>query len=295
MPFIPFMILCLGAIFLWRKAPWLIISLLLMAGVWVIYIVSAARAKNEKIARIRIQLAKSKADFLTNVFGISQTDCEKLGFDGRFFLHDRDVPYEEYRGIHETGSSVIQVNDSNLPHVKSWKYQRVDGGPDLRFRDNTQTMTSEQHMITFDGQRPYQLSVFSYPGEGQAVSKLIQRFETFLIGAKVKNYEELFERYQSSHRDRLLAEGELSRLQREITECESVINAISKLAALAGVCDSPDAKIAVAAARREECLAKKDKIRQEVANLTIEENAAITEARKQCELAQLQDKIAKFS
>lgn len=295
MPFIPFMILSLVVILLWEKTPWLIILLLGAAAIWVFHIVSSARAKNLKIGRIRKQFTKSKADFLKDAFDISQADCEKLDFDGRFFLHGRDVPYEDYASIRNTLSSIIKVADANLPHVKSWKYQRVDGGPDLRYRDNTVTIISERHTIALDGLCPYKLSVFCYQGDGQAVSKLIQRFEAFLIGAQVNNYEALFERYQSAHGERIMAEGEHSRLQREITECESVISAASKLALIAGTPDSLDPKIAVATARRDACLAENNRICQRIANHTDQEIAAITETKKQSEVALLRDKIVSFS
>ena len=294
MPFIPFMIVGLILALIWEKVPWLFLIVLLMFGTYFYLTLQGTRTKIMRANLVRQRLSNAREEFLLCAFGITRSDCEFLSFDGRYFHHSVEVPYEQYSSIRDVGASIQNVTDPSLPHIFSWKFQRVDGGPDLRYRNNSTTMHSECHNIEFYGRQTFNLPVFCYPA-AKNVDFIIPKFQTFLFGAQPLNYEELFEKYQTTFKARSAAEVELAGVEAKLRECNLVLEAVLKLSTVKNTILSLEQKVADATLQNTENRQRADELRQKIAELLSLERLVINDTKQQYEMAALRETIGNFS
>jgi hypothetical protein len=237
----------------------------------------------------------SRREFLQKAFGISKQDCERLHFDGRFFHHSKEIPYENYSGIRASGSKRTTISNPSLPHQTSWKYQRRDGGPDLRYRGNFKTMLSVRHFIIFEGIKSFTLHVYSYPGRSYEVDQLVEKFDAFLCGAQEQDYESEFTAFKEATEKKQQAQSKLNEIQSSLSSCDAVTAAHNKISSAIELTDELKAKVADAEFRRSLLLKDMDQLRREVQEQAQQENQAALAAQAKCEIAMNHRIITRFS
>ena len=235
----------------------------------------------------------ARAEFLNRTFGITKQDCERLRFDGRHFHHPKERPYETYKDVHANGSTRTTVTNPALPHHVSWKYQRLDGGPDLRYRGNVKTMHSQRHFIRFEGLQPFVLHVYFYPGYSDA-DQLAKKFGVFLCGAQEKDYENEFMEFKAASEKKQLAQSRLNETMSSLASCDAVTTAHNRMIRAMAIPADLKAKVEEAATRRLQLLEKAKRLRQEILEQNELENLAVRSAQTQSEIALSHRTIAQF-
>jgi len=236
----------------------------------------------------------ARAEFLKRTFGITKQDCERLRFDGRHFHHPKKSPYETYRGVRANGSTRTTVTNPALPHHISWKYQRLDGGPDLRYRGNVKTMHSERHFIRFEGPQPFVLHVYSYPGHSD-VDQLARKFDAFLCGAQGRDYEREFMEFKAAFEKKQLAQSRLDEAMSSLASCDAVTAAHTRMLSVMAIPADLKAKVEEAATRRLQVFGVVERLRREILEQEQQENLAVRSAQTQSEIALSHRTIAQFS
>ncbi|MDD5285716.1 MAG: hypothetical protein PHD54_07640 [Desulfuromonadaceae bacterium] len=237
----------------------------------------------------------SRHEFLQQAFGISKKDCERLHFDGRHFYHPKEIPYESYSGIRAAGSERTTITNAAFPHHTSWKFQRGDGGPDLRYRGNSKSMHSERHFINFYGTKPFTLHVYSYPGYNE-VNQLVEKFDEFLCGAQEQDYESEFMAFKAAYEKKQLAQSQLSETQSSLSSCDAVTAAHNKISsAEMKIPDELKAKVNDAVKRRTLLLNEVENLRREIREQAQQESQAVRAAQARSEIALNHRIITQFS
>ena len=297
MRFFPFMIVTLGALWFWEKAP-LAIFLFFSIGVLIAVLAWLPSGAAVNIRRT-VDIQNNRADFFERAFGLTREDCRTLQFDGRNFHYEhferQKIPYESYTAIRYIGSNVTRTNDPSAPHKTAWQHECVDGSPDLRFKNNPKTMTTEEHVIKFEGRDQHLCTVRRYPGEGSAqIKALVDRINICLAGAQITDYEQQFEAFREAHEKRLSIQEEVLSLKSDIDQCAQVIVSADQLVQLGQANSETAAKRTEAASRMAENQLKLDALNLEIEAMKAQEDAAIRLAKAQSEAATHQKIIDQF-
>lgn len=240
-----------------------------------------------------LTLRSAREEFLQRSFDITKQDCERLHFDGRHFYHRRECPYENYTGIQLIGSEQAVISNPALPHRISWKYQRLDGGPDLRYRGNVKAMHSKRHFVHFDGKKPFTLHVYSYP-EFNDVSQLLIKFDAFLCGAQDSTYESDFNSFEAASIEKKLATKQLSDASTTLASCDAVAIAHSELLKSTVITEALNEKVSDAATKRSRALEQVVYWRKEILKHQQQEELAVLSAKRQSKIAFNQRTISRF-
>ncbi len=123
----------------------------------------------------------STINFLQDCFDISKADCYAFRFNGdRFFLRKK-IHYKFIESITCESNINVTTHNSSLPIQQQWAYQNVDGGPDLRYKQNPMTMTTRRYKIRFKGAKRGIMYLYDFPyGFNPDIQDAINRFNNML-------------------------------------------------------------------------------------------------------------------
>jgi hypothetical protein len=173
--------------------------------------------------RETITVSPDRAEFLSELFGLTSDDCERLSFDGHEFRFPSPVPYSSFRAARLGDGRLVVTRDESIMTSQTWLHTRVDGGPDRRFSHNPRTMFAYQRVVTFSGpQDTRYLPVFGQPSPGNRMfgysakdeaADAVRRMNDFLTTAAGVRLEEHFSTFAAS-------DVELRRAQAAVEDCE---------------------------------------------------------------------------
>lgn len=232
------------------------------------------------------EMSDSRVVFMERAFDISRSESEAFRFDGSCFHHRSRVPYQEYSGVIACGSEMKTIRREFIPHETTWRYSRVDGGPDRRYANNYIIRRSRLHYIKFIRSKDSSsiLHVYTYP-EIRSLDTATEKFNRFLCGAKDKDYEEQFSRFNISYVKRIQAQESLRRSTQALEACEETIRAFQMIPPKTCLSDTQRAKVTEARERREKLVEACGRLKRDVETHRREEDVTVATVQAQVELA----------
>lgn len=240
-----------------------------------------------------IRLDPIRKAFLDVAFGMEPSDYSVLGFDGVAFHHKGFTPYEKYSAASLVSEKVVRVFDENLPHDSEWRYRRVDGGPDRRYKNNRRLMTSKKCEIHFknqDGQVAYRRFAYIRPNgfDGERQLKqlhcTIAKINTFLSCTDFCNPEEFFEDYSVHHRLLVEAKNSMCVAENALEECRSSLAAYETLKASRRSTRENDERAQVWLDQEFKLIKEKARILQVISNEERQMAAVVSRLKDQIEI-----------
>lgn len=138
--------------------------------------------------------------FFSRVFDITRDELLQLRFDGHHFHHRSQVELAGYANVHFDGTWLTNTWNTSLPHSSSYRFARIDGGPDRRYNNNTVTRTTQRSTLRFTGESRTKLSLYSYPGSqvDERLTQLASRATGMLTIAKLSDFQSELGKYSAA-------------------------------------------------------------------------------------------------
>ncbi|QSX28572.1 hypothetical protein JYB88_09675 [Shewanella cyperi] len=187
--------------------------------------------------------SQSVLDFLNYSFDISRDDCKSLRFDGLRFYHEKIISIEDYQKASIIHSELITVYNKNIAHKATWKYQCLDGSPDLRYNNNDKLMISEQFKLRFFGKNDFILYVFSHPDQGESINCLVSKVNILFQRVALGGYEQDLKKYCTLKSDSDLIDDQIKQCEEKLIRCRNTVAAVEKLISKGQPTDDFDAQV----------------------------------------------------
>lgn len=190
----------------------------------------SAQYAQEGQAVFSTSIERTRLEFLSRVVDISKADCNLVHFDGYHFCTPvRKLSCAEVYRIEVLEIKSVNIVNPSLPHYQTWKYQRIDGGPDRRYRGNEKLLKSRQIRIKLVTTTGVSEIVTTYSEYGLEVEKVVERFNEFLIKCKSIDVEGMYDKFARTY-------GKATRLSSRLGEIDgSLRNALKTQAVLDGM------------------------------------------------------------
>jgi hypothetical protein len=145
-------------------------------------------------------IPEDRAKFFQETFGLTVDEMGQFHFDGCLFHVGNGVPYWELKSITCTEVRDVSVVNSQLPHTSSWQHERVNGGPDRRYKNNAITRTSRRFQLLFVAASEYRFVIYSQPSSYYAskVNDALQKINKFLAISQIIDLEASFNEYSKA-------------------------------------------------------------------------------------------------
>ncbi len=164
--------------------------------------------------------------FISGLFEISEDECFRVSFDGRNFVHGREVSPTQYQHVSYAGYEVTEVFDDRIPHIDKYEYCNVDGSPDLRVPSskNPKKMESKMHTFLFSGESQYKAKFFdlrySFELECHETEK---KFNNLLLGLSDEELKSHFDDFVGLEESRVELQEKRESLLKQNEEYLSIM------------------------------------------------------------------------
>lgn len=122
--------------------------------------------------------------FFEKCFNINESEFYALRFNGESFFLRKTIPLKSIDSIVCESYRNVTTLNSSLPVRCKWRYEKLYGGPDRRFKNNPMTMTSSRYKIKFKGvDESGTMYLYDYPGNNgidSSIQEMILKFNTML-------------------------------------------------------------------------------------------------------------------
>jgi hypothetical protein len=214
-----------------------LITLVCIVGlsIWaIVYTIRSLARSSQYAAEDRTifvgSITESHAHFLKETFGLTEEELKQLHFDGYCFHFNEKQPCTKFITVSWVSVQDVTVVNSKLPHSTSWRYERVNGGPDRRYSNNPMTMTSRRFTLHFSGAADYILTIYgrSYWNN---IQETLDKFNRLFGVATIIDLKKAIDRYQTSFDKVSQHQILLNGVKQRKTELESILAASIRLSA----------------------------------------------------------------
>lgn len=177
----------------------------------------------------RKPIRRDRAEFLNQTFGLTVDELRLLHFDGRFFYFNlsRKQPYEKFESVACLFQGIVRVTNPKIPHTTSWRYTRVDGGPDRRYKNNPRIMTSCKVVLGFRGKRVRKMIAYHLPRS--EINTALRKINRLLIAAQVVDLERRFELFAEFYSRYVKLRSSLDKAKKKLVNLMSVLESFDRL------------------------------------------------------------------
>jgi DnaJ-domain-containing protein 1 len=212
-----------------------IIILIVVIPIVVIgYIVQQIQYANEGSAVFSRHIPEARARFLLEVFGLQADDLKMLHFDGYYFHLKGNPSFKDLKSVSCVSDQNVSVVNPALPHTTTWRHTRKDGGPDRRYSNNPQTMTSRRFTLCFNGLNSYTLTTYGAPYYYK-IEDVLKKFNILFEVSAVIDLEEKFKLYEAAFARAQTAQTSLNTARTEKSKADSALAASRRLSAQAAL------------------------------------------------------------
>lgn len=172
----------------------------------------------------------SRAVFFKECFGITEVDCHAFRFDGNTFWLRKQIHYKHVNSIICEFTKDVIVHKSSLPHYARWTYEKVNGGPDRRYKNNTKTMTSRQYTMRFLGIKNRRMYLYDLPyRDNPEIEKAIDRFNKMLSLNNTIDLEQYWQQYNQAFQKLIELQESRTAFTERQSAATNVVQAFSSL------------------------------------------------------------------
>jgi hypothetical protein len=223
---------------IFKTAPIIVISFivfLLIKERFDAFIKTTIQEKNKSIKK---DISSSRLSFLNELFGLTEIECYAFKFDGiNFWFPDflrfktsKELKCESFREIRVIKKMVVTIPEvAKLPSHSRWQYQRVDGGPDRRHKDNKLIYATQRNVVMILGKhRNQKLIIYSKP-ESKDLANAVKKFNVLLETQSSTDFNLQYSRYQSLYNDLIIYKALIQNPMEEKNKLEDIDRSFSSL------------------------------------------------------------------